>query len=93
MNHQRFLFATVTAVSLGSISIGPLAAQPYPNRTVTIVNPLPAGGATDVICRIIAAKLQAMFGQSFIIENRTGAAGSIAVESVARAACDTAPVW
>src|SRR5947208_14466534 len=88
MNAQRMLLTAVLAIGLGSTWAGSLGAQSYPNRTVTIVNPVPAGGATDIICRIIAEKLRLVLGQLFIVESRTGAGGSIAGEFVARAAPD-----
>jgi tripartite-type tricarboxylate transporter receptor subunit TctC len=88
MNPQRALLTAILAIGLGSTSAGLLGAQSYPSRTVTIVNPVPAGGATDTICRIIAEKLRLTLGQSFIVESRTGAGGSIAGEFVARAAPD-----
>ena len=64
------------------------AAQPYPSRPVTIINGFPPGGATDTVLRLIAAKLSERLGQSVVIENRAGAAGTIAGTAVARAEAD-----
>src|ERR1700733_8989625 len=60
----------------------------WPERPVTLIVPFAAGGITDTLARITAARLQASFGQAFIVENQTGAAGSIATEHVARAEPD-----
>ena len=50
------------------------AAQDYPNRTVTIVAPSAPGGMYSILARLIAAKLERLYGKSFIVENRPGAA-------------------
>jgi tripartite-type tricarboxylate transporter receptor subunit TctC len=63
-------------------------AQSYPSRLVRIVVPFPAGGATDVMARTIADRLQSALGQSFIVENRGGAGGLIGVSHVAKSAPD-----
>jgi tripartite-type tricarboxylate transporter receptor subunit TctC len=60
----------------------------YPDKLVKLVVPYPAGGATDAVARIVAAKLQARWGQSVIVENRPGATGAIGTEAVARSAPD-----
>jgi len=64
------------------------AAQDYPSRPVVMVVPFAAGGPTDVVARILAEGMRASLGQPVLIENVTGAAGSIAVGRVARAAPD-----
>src|SRR5262245_27695668 len=64
------------------------SAQAYPTRPITVVVPFPAGGPTDTIARVIADRMQLSLGQPLIIENVTGASGSIAVGRVARAAPD-----
>src|SRR5262249_28807119 len=69
------------------LSVAPLHAQQdgaadYPDRAVKIVVSVPAGGGVDTVTRIFAAALQQRFGQPFVIENRGGAGGNIAAESV-----------
>lgn len=75
-------FAIFAACTLGA------AADTYPSRVITIVVPYPAGGPTDTIARILAERMQVALHQSVIIENVSGAGGSIGVGKVARAAPD-----
>jgi tripartite-type tricarboxylate transporter receptor subunit TctC len=65
-----------------------VAAQDFPARPITMVVPFPAGGPTDVIARVLAERMRVSLGQPVIIENAGGAAGSIGVGRVARAAAD-----
>jgi tripartite-type tricarboxylate transporter receptor subunit TctC len=67
---------------------GPACGQPYPSRTVTIVNGFPPGGTTDGVLRTLASALAERLGQPVVVENRPGAAGMIAAGSVARAPAD-----
>jgi len=64
------------------------AAQDYPSRAVTIVVPLTAAGAPDVLARVIAAQLQARLGGSFVVENRAGGGTTIGSNAVAKSAPD-----
>jgi tripartite-type tricarboxylate transporter receptor subunit TctC len=78
--------AIVGAVTWGSI--GSAAAQVYPSRPITMVVPFAAGGPTDTIGRIMVERMRVSLSQPVIIENVTGAAGSIGVGRVARATPD-----
>jgi tripartite-type tricarboxylate transporter receptor subunit TctC len=64
------------------------AAQGYPTHPITLVVPFSAGGPTDTIARIMAERMARALGQTVVVENTTGAGGSIAVGRVARAAPD-----
>ena len=59
-------------------------ALDYPTRPITIVCPFAAGGATDVLARVLADPMSKSLGQTIIVENVTGAAGSIGVTRVVR---------
>jgi tripartite-type tricarboxylate transporter receptor subunit TctC len=75
---------------LGAACAWPLGAraQTYPSRPITMVVPFPAAGPADVLARILSEPMRLSLGQPVIIENVSGAAGSIAVGRVARAAPD-----
>ena len=72
--------------SLGWIGIA--AAQGYPTRPITMIVPFPAGGATDTVARYLAEQMRGILGQSVIIENVAGAAGSIGVGRAVRSPAD-----
>jgi len=80
----RFAIAAAAVPALPHI----VSAQAYPSRPITMVAPFAAGGPTDVIGRVIAEGMRASLGQPVIIENVTGAGGSIGVGRVVRAAPD-----
>ncbi|MBL6617255.1 MAG: tripartite tricarboxylate transporter substrate binding protein [Reyranella sp.] len=61
------------------------AQTDYPNKPVRIVVPFPAGGSADILCRLVAEKLSAAWGQPVIIDNRAGAGGNVGAEIVYRA--------
>src|SRR5262249_28964910 len=72
------------ALACGSLA----AAQSYPSRPIAVVVPFAAGGPTDTIARLMAERMGRALGQAVVVENVTGAAGSIGVGRVARAAPD-----
>jgi tripartite-type tricarboxylate transporter receptor subunit TctC len=63
-------------------------AQAYPTRPVRIILPVVPGGTSDVIARLVSAHLSHVFGQQFIVDNRSGAGGTAGMEAVARSAPD-----
>jgi tripartite-type tricarboxylate transporter receptor subunit TctC len=89
MNLQRRRFLHLAA-GMAALPIMPRAAraQTYPARPVRILVGYPAGGGTDIFVRLTAQVLSERLGQSFVIENRGGAAGNIATEAVVRAPAD-----
>jgi len=79
-------FAAASAL-LPVAASGQSAAQ-YPQRAVRMLIPYAPGGATDIVARDLSSKLQEVLGQPFIVDNRPGASGNIAVEAAAKAAPD-----
>jgi tripartite-type tricarboxylate transporter receptor subunit TctC len=84
---RRFLHLAAGAAALPALP-RIARAQTYPSRLITIVVPYAAGGPTDVIGRILAEHMRAVLGQTVIVENVTGANGTIGVGRVARATPD-----
>jgi tripartite-type tricarboxylate transporter receptor subunit TctC len=86
---RRSGIGVAAALALVAIAAWPAAqAQDYPSRAVKIVVPFPAGGTADVMPRIFTEWLPKKWGQPVVIENRTGAAGNIGAEAVAKAEPD-----
>ncbi len=81
----------LASAALGLDSLIPLAAQaqaPYPNRTITIIVPFPAGGTTDILARVVGQYVGKDLGQTVVVDNRAGAGGNIGSLFVARAPAD-----
>jgi tripartite-type tricarboxylate transporter receptor subunit TctC len=85
MRMSKQIAASVTVAALWFTGA---QAQTYPSRTVTIVVPIAAGGAVDTTARIFAEQLATRLGQSFVVENRTGAGAVIGTSYVAKAPPD-----
>ena len=66
----------------------PVLAQAWPSRPVKLVVPYPPGGPTDIVARVVAERLSAQTGQTFIVDNRAGAGGNLGAELVAKAPPD-----
>jgi tripartite-type tricarboxylate transporter receptor subunit TctC len=86
VTRHRAIPAAVIGLCLGAAA--PAIAQVYPSRPITIVVPFAPGGATDVLPRMLGERLRASLGQSVIIENVSGAGGTLGLGRVARAAPD-----
>src|SRR5262249_20821248 len=84
---RKFLYAAPGAVALPIIS-QMAVAQTYPTRRGRLIVGFEAGGAADILARLMGQWLSERLGQQFVIENRSGASGNIAAEAVARAAPD-----
>ena len=79
LTKMKLLLATT---ALMAATIFPANAQQYPVRTVKIMVPWPAGGATDSVARVVAQKLSPLLGQPVVVENRPGATGTIGTQAV-----------
>jgi tripartite-type tricarboxylate transporter receptor subunit TctC len=89
VGYSRRLNALIAAGSIAGALLAPSAgAQTYPNHPVRLVVGFAPGGNTDLIARIVADKVQGVLGQRVIIDNRGGANGAIAADTVAKAAPD-----
>jgi tripartite-type tricarboxylate transporter receptor subunit TctC len=84
---MRTLLAAI-AIAATLAGVAGAAAQPYPSRPITIIVPFPAGGPTDALARILAERMKRALGQTVVVENPTGAGGTIGTGRVARAAPD-----
>ena len=84
---MRKLFPAIIGL-VTALGIASAGAQTYPSRPITLIVPFAAGGPVDTVARILSEPMRATLGQSIIVENVTGAAGSIGVGRVARAAPD-----
>lgn len=80
----------VAAFTVSAVVATPSLAQTsvYPSKPVRVIVPVPPGGAADMMARMVAAHLQAKWGQPFVVDNRPGAGSSLGMDVVARAAPD-----
>lgn len=87
---RRELVSTfIVCGALGvALQAGPVQAQAWPSKPVTIIVSFPPGGDTDALARVFAEKLSPRIGQQVVVENRTGASGTIGNAYVAKAAPD-----
>ena len=84
---KRVMRRLILAV-IALVIAGPVLAQDFPKRTVTIIVPFPAGGGGDILARMAVPRLEAKWGVPVVVDNRPGAGGNIGATAVARAAPD-----
>jgi tripartite-type tricarboxylate transporter receptor subunit TctC len=87
MAKLRSLRHALTALALIA-GLGTAAAQDYPSRPITLVVPFPPGGSTTIVARIVSDKMSEVLGQSIVVDNRSGAGGTVASRAVSKAAGD-----
>ena len=80
--------STAVVLLLSAFPGADLLAQTFPAKTMRIVVPYPPGGTSDILARLLGAKITESWGQQVVVENRSGANGNIGAEFVARAAAD-----
>lgn len=88
MKTRTFLAALASAFAVTLTPTGQALAQTFPSKPITLVIPFAAGGPTDLLGRSLAQAMGATLGQTVVVENRTGAGGTLASAYVARAAAD-----
>ena len=82
---MRSVIAVAAALA---VPLADALAQSYPDRPIRVVNPFPAGGSGDAVLRTVFERVGAAIGQPFVYEARTGAAGAIGTDFVAKSAPD-----
>ncbi len=85
---RRTVLTLIAAGFALALQAGPVGAQAFPVKPVRMIIGFAAGGTTDLVGRIVAQRLGDAWGQTVVVENRTGASGMIAAEAVAKAAAD-----
>lgn len=87
---MHVVFSAAKAIAMMSLAAATcvVSAQSWPARSVTVVVPFPAGGASDTIGRVVTERLQAELKVPFIIENKSGAGGTLGAAAVAKAPAD-----
>ena len=80
--------AVLAILALTSVAPPVLAQSAYPSRPIRLIVPYPAGGATDVVARVVAEKMSESLGQPVVVENRPGAGTMIGASTVARSSPD-----
>ena len=85
---RKIIGAAIIGAAAALTASSALHAQSYPARSVTLVVPSAAGGGTDTIARLIGDQLGKQLGQSFVVENRTGAGMLVGTTAAAKAAPD-----
>jgi tripartite-type tricarboxylate transporter receptor subunit TctC len=81
--HYRLLATAVAAIAVAANAVQ--AADNYPSRPVRMIVSFSAGGPTDIVARVMGAKMGEILGQTFLVENRTGVGGNLGAEMVAKA--------
>jgi tripartite-type tricarboxylate transporter receptor subunit TctC len=89
LHRRAIILGALSTLSLG-LGLGSqnLYAQPYPNKPIKLIIPFNAGGALDIVGRLLAGELSKQIGQNVIVENKAGAGGNIAASFVAKSEAD-----
>ncbi|WP_304307268.1 tripartite tricarboxylate transporter substrate binding protein [Pseudacidovorax intermedius] len=78
----------IACLALAATATAPASAQGWPNKSISLIVPFPAGGSTDMVARAIGPKVTAALGQPVVVDNKAGATGTIGATFVKRAAPD-----
>src|SRR5688572_2887720 len=85
---MRYRLAVLALATLAAGFAEQVAAQPYPNKPITVIVPFAAGGPTDVVTRIVSEHMSRTLGQQLIVENVGGAGGTTGMTRAAQSAPD-----
>jgi tripartite-type tricarboxylate transporter receptor subunit TctC len=86
MKRSKLIVAAAACLAFGAVMAS--AQDKYPSKPVRILVPYAPGGATDIVARIVGEQMRAGLGQSFVVENKPGAFGILAIEEMTRARAD-----
>jgi tripartite-type tricarboxylate transporter receptor subunit TctC len=85
---KRLALSLMAALCVAALGVPAQAQDKYPSKPVKIIVPYAPGGATDIVARIVGEQLRQLLGQSFVVENKPGAFGILAIEEMARSKPD-----
>jgi tripartite-type tricarboxylate transporter receptor subunit TctC len=85
---RRVALATLLTLAMGAATVPVFAQGAWPAKPVRIVVPFAPGGTTDILARAVAPELSKAFGQTFVVDNRAGAAGNLGADIVAKSPAD-----
>lgn len=88
MKRRKFIKQVVASALLSALAVPALAQEAYPKGPIRLIVPYSAGAVTDMLGRLVAKNLQESMGVPVIVENRTGAGGTIGTDQVAKSAAD-----
>jgi tripartite-type tricarboxylate transporter receptor subunit TctC len=82
---ERRAILTTPAVLLASSALGQSSQGKWPTRTVHVIAPVPAGTTSDILARPLATTFGKVFGETFVVDNRSGAGGNLGTDNIAKA--------
>ena len=87
LKRRRLMLSAAVVAALPALPLNALA-QAYPTKSIRLIVPFPAGGATDILARALSQKLGEKIGQTVVVENRPGAGGTIGADAASKSVAD-----